>query len=71
MYTPTKIDQLSGVYSEIADDLRIQYQLGYNSTNWVHDGKWRNIRVEMQNNREAVIRTRPGYYAAQRDPAER
>ena len=72
MYSPVKIDQLAGIYSEIADDLRILYQLGYNSTNWVHDGKWRNIRVEVQNNREAVIRTRRGYFATQKDsPAER
>ena len=62
MYSPKKIDELSGVYTEIADDLRIQYQLGYNSSNRIHDGKWRTIRVEVGNKPDAVIRTRPGYY---------
>ncbi len=63
MYTPHKIDELSGVYSEIADDLRIQYQLGYNSTNRAHNGTWREIRVQVDNHPEAVVRTRKGYYA--------
>jgi VWFA-related protein len=63
MYSPRKSDELSGVYSEIALDLRVQYQLGYNSTNLEHDGKWRTIRVELGNNPEAVVRTRHGYYA--------
>ncbi len=67
IYTPTKIAELSGAYSEIADDLRIQYQLGYNSSNRVHDGKWRTIRVELNGRPDAVIRTRPGYFAG-KDP---
>ena len=62
MFSPTKIDELSGAYSEVADDLRVQYQLGYNSTNRMHDGKWRNIRVELQGKPDAVIRTRRGYF---------
>ena len=63
MYSPHKIGELSSVYSEIADDLRIQYQLGYNSTNRAHDGQWREIRVAISNHPEAVVRTRKGYYA--------
>jgi len=63
MYSPRKIDELSGAYSEIADDLRVQYQLGYNSTNRACDGKWRSIQVELEGHPDAVIRTRRGYYA--------
>lgn len=63
MYAPRKIGELSGVYAEIADDLRVQYQLGYNSTNTARDGKWRDIRVKVGNKPEAVVRTRRGYYA--------
>ncbi len=63
MYSPHKIDELSGVYTEIADDLRIQYQLAYNSTNRAHDGAWREIRILVDNHPEAVVRTRKGYYA--------
>ena len=63
MYSPRKLDELSGAYSEVADDLRIQYQLGYNSSNRVHNGKWRKIRVELENIPAAIVRTRKGYYA--------
>ena len=63
MHSPHKIEELSSVYSEIADDLRIQYQLSYNSTNRAHDGRWREIRVKVANHPEAVVRTRKGYYA--------
>ncbi len=62
-YSPQRVDQLSGVYSQIADDLRIQYQLAYNSTNHKYDGKWREIRVQIKNHSKAVVRTRKGYYA--------
>ena len=63
MYTPDRIEDLSRVYGEIADDLRIQYQLGYNSTNRAQDGKWREIHVQVPGHPEAVVRTRKGYYA--------
>lgn len=63
MYSPHKIGELSSVYSEIADDLRIQYQLGYNSTNRAQDGQWRTIRVMVETHPEAEVRTRKGYYA--------
>jgi VWFA-related protein len=63
MYAPQKIDDLFNIYSEIADDLRIQYQLGYNSTDPSRDGSWREIKVKIYNNPDAVVRTRKGYYA--------
>jgi len=67
MYAPNKISELSDAYSEIAGDLRIQYQLGYNSTNQVRDGKWRKIRVKLEKHFDAVVRTRPGYYTRKED----
>jgi VWFA-related protein len=63
MYSPHRLDELSGTYSEIADDLRIQYQVGYNSTNPEHDGRWRKVHVKIENNPDAVVRTRRGYFA--------
>ncbi len=62
MYSPRRIEELSGIYSEIASDLRNQYQLGYNPTNLSQDGRWREIRVTIRNHPEAVVRTRKGYY---------
>ncbi len=63
MYSPHKIEELSGIYSEIATDLRIQYLVGYNPTNGARDGRWREIRVKIKDHPEAVVRTRKGYYA--------
>ncbi len=63
MYSPRRIEDLSGIYADIADDLRIQYQLGYNPTNNKQDGQWREIRVKIKGHPEAVVRTRKGYYA--------
>jgi VWFA-related protein len=69
MYSPHKLEELSGAYAEVADDLRIQYQLAYNSSNRTHDGKWRKIRVELEKIPAAVVRTRKGYYSRV-EPAE-
>ncbi len=63
MYSPTSIYDLDRVYSEIADDLRIQYTLIYSSSNAEQDGRWREIRVEIRDRRDLVVRTRRGYYA--------
>jgi len=63
MYSPRAVRDLRGVYSEIADDLRIQYRIGYSPTNAAHDGSWRTVRVKIRNRPDAVARTRRGYFA--------
>ncbi len=63
MYSPQSIDDLEYTYQEIADDLRIQYTLAYNSTNPGRDGEWREIRVRIRDRRDLAVRTRRGYYA--------
>jgi VWFA-related protein len=63
MYSPRRIEELSGVYSGIANDLLNQYQLGYNPTDTVMDGSWREICVKIRNRPDAVVRTRKGYFA--------
>jgi Ca-activated chloride channel homolog len=62
-YSPRRIEELSRAYAQVADDLRIQYQLAYGSTNHKNDGRWREIRVQIKNHPKAVVRTRKGYYA--------
>ncbi len=63
MYSPRRIEELSGVYTEIAEDLRVQYQLAYNSNNREEDGGWREIRVDVTGRSDIVVRTRKGYFA--------
>ena len=61
-FFPAKVDDLNGVYSQIADELASQYTIGYTSKNPKRDGAWRRIdaRVTRPN---VTARTKRGYYA--------
>jgi VWFA-related protein len=61
-FFPVKIDDLNGVYSEIADELASQYTLGYTSKNAKRDGAYRRIVVRVDRP-SSVPRTKQGYYA--------
>jgi VWFA-related protein len=61
-FFPARIDDLAGVYAQIADELASQYTLGYTPKNGRRDGAWR--RIVVQTNRPNVTpRTKRGYYA--------
>ena len=61
-FFPAKIDDLSGVYAEIADELASQYTLGYSSKNGKRDGAFRRIVVQIDRP-NVTPRTKRGYYA--------
>jgi Ca-activated chloride channel homolog len=61
-FFPSKIDDLNGVYAEIADELASQYTLGYSSRNSKRDGAYRRIVVQVDRS-NIVPRTKRGYYA--------
>ncbi len=61
-FFPAKIDDLNGVYAEIADELASQYTLGYSSKNAKRDGAYRRIVVQV-NRQNVMPRTKRGYYA--------
>ena len=58
-----RIEDLSGAYAEIANELASQYVLGYTSRNQIRNGAWRRIVVQVAR-ANAVPRTKKGYYAA-------
>ena len=61
-FFPAKIDDLAGVYAQIADELASQYTIGYTSGNQRRDGAWR--RVVVQVSRPSITpRAKKGYYA--------
>lgn len=62
VYPVRTLADLSGVYKQIADDLRSQYSISYYSSNQARDGRWRAIRVEVRP-RDATVRARSGYWA--------
>ena len=61
-YFPDKIEDLAGVYGQIAEELSSQYTLGYTSKNSRRDGQWRRIVVRTTRPNLAA-RTKQGYYA--------
>jgi Ca-activated chloride channel family protein len=61
-FFPAKIDDLNGVYGQIADELASQYTLGYTSKNPRNDGAFRRIVVQVARP-NASARTKRGYYA--------
>src|SRR5215216_1088533 len=65
VYPVRSLADLSGVYKQVADDLRSQYSISYYPSNQARDGRWRAIRVEARP-REATVRARSGYWAAGR-----
>ena len=58
-----RLDDLAGLYAQVAADLRSLYTIAYQPPNPdKHDGKWREIRVEIARV-DLVASTKPGYYA--------
>jgi len=61
-FFPAKIEDLDGVYSQIADELASQYTIGYTSKNTRNDGAFRRVVVQVAKP-NATPRTKRGYYA--------
>jgi VWFA-related protein len=61
-FFPAKLDDLNGVYSQIADELASQYTIGYTSKNARRDGGWRRIIVQVTRP-NVTPRAKRGYYA--------
>lgn len=62
MYVPRTANDLFQIYSEIANDLRVQYTLGYHSQSASNNGLWREIEVKIINRPDLAVRARRGYY---------
>lgn len=62
-FSARRVEDLSSVYGEIANELASQYVLGYTSKNQIRNGAWRRIVVQVAR-ANAIPRTKKGYYAA-------
>jgi Ca-activated chloride channel family protein len=60
-FFPSRVEDLSGVYSQIADELSSQYTIGYQSKNQLRNGAWRRVVVQVTRP-NATPRTKKGYY---------
>ena len=61
-FFPAKIEDLNGVYGQIAEELASQYTVGYTSKNARADGAFRRIVVQV-NRPNVTARTKRGYFA--------
>lgn len=65
-FRPINFNELDYYIGLIHAELRSQYVLGYGPTSQVHDGKWRRIRVKLDDlpgMPKLIIHAREGYYA--------
>jgi Ca-activated chloride channel family protein len=61
-FFPLKVEDLAGVYAQIADELARQYVIGYVSHNPKRDASWRRLAVQTSRP-NLTARTKNGYYA--------
>ena len=61
-FFPARIEELNGVYGQIADELASQYTVGYTSKNVRRDGAWRRVVVQIARP-NLTPRTKRGYFA--------
>jgi len=57
-----RLEDMGRLYASVAADLRALYTVEYQPVNSKRDGKWRAIKIEV-NNPELISRTRQGYFA--------
>ena len=58
-----KQDKLRDAFTQISNELRSQYNIGYTPTNTVKDGSFRKIEIQVKSNKDYKIQSRNGYYA--------
>ena len=58
----SSVDDLTGIYGQIADELSSQYTIGYLPKNLRRDGVWRQLVVQLSRP-DVTARTKRGYYA--------
>jgi Ca-activated chloride channel family protein len=64
-FLPNHINELDGIYTQIANELSSQYTLGYTPRNTRADGTFRRLQVRVQRP-GLTARTRQGYFAPTR-----
>jgi Ca-activated chloride channel family protein len=64
-FFPYHVDDLNQSFQDIGDELRNQYTITYSPTNFVANGKYHRIKIEIPN-RGYQVRARRGYFARSR-----
>src|SRR5216684_5027122 len=62
-FFPYHVDDLDQSFQDIGDELRNQYSVAYLPTNYVLDGRYHKIRIEVPEHKGYQVRARRGYFA--------
>src|SRR5262249_9556561 len=62
-FYPYHVDDLDQSFQDIGDELRNQYQITYNPSNFVPNGKYHRIKIDTPKFNGYQVRARRGYYA--------
>jgi VWFA-related protein len=62
-FFPYHVDDLDQSFQDIGDELRNQYSIAYLPANYVLDGRYHKIRIEVPDHKGYQVRARRGYYA--------
>lgn len=62
-FFPYHVDDLDQSFQDIGDELRNQYSIAYQPTNYVIDGRYHKIRIEVPEHKGYQVRARRGYFA--------
>jgi VWFA-related protein len=62
-FFPYHVDDLDQSFQDIGDELRNQYSIAYQPANYVLDGRYHKIRLEVPDHKGYQVRARRGYYA--------
>jgi len=65
-FFPYHIDDLNQSFQDIGDELRNQYTITYSPSNFVANGRYHKIRIEIPNHNGYQVRARRGYFARSR-----
>ena len=63
VFFPLRIQEVSTAFTQIQDELRSQYVLAYKPENFVQNGSYRSITLDVPKRPNVKIRVRKGYYA--------
>jgi VWFA-related protein len=62
-FFPYHVDDLDQSFQDIGDELRNEYPIAYMPTNYVLDGRYHRIRIEVPDHKGYQVRARRGYFA--------
>jgi VWFA-related protein len=62
-FVAATLSEARAAFAQVANEIGTQYSLGYYPSNKIHNGQFRQIKVELREVKNASVRAREGYYA--------